>query len=211
MQDALTMASIQHVLYRNVDRVGAACLSFPCNTLGAMITSTEGLFRQTIYWPLQMLAQCFQGEVVDCYVAGPTFTCHHPRTFPGIVDVDEGGQEIENAAQRELMMAFENLPYLDACATYDRPSRRLSLSVVNRHETEAIETHVQILGATVRGTKRIGGACGQQLTAASVKVENSLDQPDSVCPAPIEELKVTNDFRIVFPARSHTVFYLDAE
>jgi len=203
LQDALTMASIQHVLFRNAHDVAMACLSFPCNTLGAVKANAQGAFRQTIYWPLQLVAEYFADEVVDCFTSCPTFTCRHPKTFPGIVDVDEDGQEIQNAAQQELMMDFEDLPYLDTCATYDREHGRLILSVVNRHETESIEADVQVLGTQLTGT-----VTGKVLTAGSVKAENSFEAPDNVIPTPISEFAAANQFTYTFPPHSHTVLRL---
>jgi alpha-N-arabinofuranosidase len=200
LQDALAMASIQHVLYRNAERLGAACLSFPVNTLGAIMTGDAGMFRQTIYWPLYFAAKYFAAEVVDCFVNGPTFTARHPRTFPGIVDVDEAGEELHNAEQRTLFMDFENLPYLDACATFDRAQNRLVLSVVNRHETQAIEADLQVLGSQMSGTAR-----GEVLTAASAKSENSFEEPDKVKPQPVAPFAVSNQFGYTFPARSQTI------
>lgn len=200
LQDALTMASIQHVIFRNARNVAMACLSFPCNTLGPIRANSQGAFRQTIYWPLQFVAEYFADEVVDCFTTCPTFTSHHPKTFPGIVDVDEAGQEIENTEQRALLTDFEDLPYLDTCATYEKEQNRLVLSVVNRHETEAIEADVQVLGAQLSGT-----ITGKVLTATSVKTENSFEAPDNVVPVPIAEFTAGNRFTYIFPPHSHTV------
>jgi alpha-N-arabinofuranosidase len=200
LQDALAMASIQHVLYRNADKLGAACLSFPINTLGAVMTNDDSIFRQTIYWPLYFAAKYFAAEVVDCFVDCPTFSARHPRTFPGIVDVDEAGEELHSAEQRTLFMDFENLPYLDACATFDKAQNRLMLSVVNRHETQDIEADLQVLGMPLSGM-----ACGEVLTAASAKSENSFEYPDEVQPQPIASFAVSNQFGYTFPARSQTI------
>jgi alpha-N-arabinofuranosidase len=204
LQDALTIASIQHVLFRNAARVGMACIAQPINTLGVVMTNAESAFRQTIYWPLYLIAKYFARDVVDCFVDCPTFSCSHPRMFPGIVDVDESGEEMHNAEQRALFMDFENLPYLDVCTTFDKTQNRLVLSVVNRHETEAIEADIQILGAPISGS-----ANGEVLTAASAKTENSFETPDAVTPAPIAPFAASNNFAYTFSPRSHTVINLE--
>jgi len=200
LQDALTVAGIQHVLFRNAQTVGMACLALVCNTLGPIMTNADGSFRQTIYWPLKFVADYFGRDVVDCFVRCPTFTCRHPKTFAGIVEVDAAGQDIDNQATRELMAEFPDLPYLDVCTTVDQAARKLILSVINRHETETMETSVQIIGDRVLGT-----ATGHLLTAPSVKTENSFENPDAVVPVPVQEFSVANDFTYSFPAHSHTV------
>lgn len=206
LQDALAMAGIQHVLFRNAKNVGMACLSFPVNTMGAVMSNTEGAYRQTIYWPLQFVAEYFADEVVDCFTNCPTFTCRHPKTFPGIVDVDATGREMETETQRALMTDFEDLPYLDTCVTFDSKEGRLVLSAVNRHETESIEAGIQVLGSTVDGF-----AEGRMLTAGSVKDENSFNNPDNVTPRNIEPIRAANEFTYSFPAHSHTVLVLQTQ
>jgi alpha-N-arabinofuranosidase len=205
LQDALTMASIQHVFLRNADRLGAACLSFPTNTLGAIMTSDSGLFLQTIYWPLYFAAKYFCQDVVDCFVNCPTFNASHPRVFPGFVPVDEGGEEKPTDEQRTLFMDFENLTYLDACATFDKTQNRLVISVVNRHETQDIETDLEVLGAQIAGM-----ACGEVLTAPSIKTENSFSDPDAVRPQAIAPFVASNRFSYTFPAKSQTVLCFDS-
>lgn len=200
LQDALAFAGIQNVLRRNADRVGMACVSMVANCLGPILTSQTGAFRQTIYWVLRLVADYFAEEVVDCFVQCPAFTCRHPKHFAGVIDVDSEGREIETETRRALMWEFEGLPYLDVCTMVDRARSRLVLSVVNRHETEEIETRIEILGSRISGT-----VTGDVLTARSVKAENSFEYPDAVTPAPISEFPAANEFTYRFLPHSYTV------
>jgi alpha-L-arabinofuranosidase len=151
-----------------------------------------------------MVADHFGDTVVDCFVDCPTFTCRHPKHFAGIVEVDEQGKEVESEVQRSLRREFEGLPYLDVCATMDGRHGRLTLSVVNRHETEVIEASVQVLGRPVRGT-----VAGEVLTAGSVKAENSFESPATVMPRAAETLPAGNEFVYRFPPHSYTVLRVE--
>ena len=104
------------------------------------------------------------------------------------------------------MKDFEGLPYLDVCSTIDKQRNKLVLSVINRHETETIETIVQIIGDRV-----LGPANGQVLTANSVKTENSFETPDAVAPVSIQEFDAANEFTYSFPPHSHTVLNFDLQ
>ncbi len=203
LQDALTLAGIQHVIFRNASVVGIACLSMITNVLGPIMTSPEGAFRQAIYWPLKFVADYFAEDVVDCFVSGPTFSCRHPKHFAGIVPVDAEGRDIENEMQKTLTVELSDLPYLDLCCTVDRAKRRLCISAINRHETESIEGDLQILGDKITGQ-----ATGQFLTANSVKTENSFQSPDAVAPSATNPFPASNAFPHTFPPHSHTLLAL---
>jgi len=206
LQDALAIAGIQHMLHRNAETVGMACLALVCNALGPIMTNEASAYRQSIYWPLKLVADYYGELVVDSFVDGPTFTCRHPKHFAGIVEVDEQGQDIDGAVGKAIMNEFAGLPYLDVCTTIDSEKRKLVFSVINRHETEPMETSVQILGGTVGGQ-----ATGQLLTAPSVKTENSFDNPDAVSLVAITSFAAANEFNYTFPAHSQTVFSFDLQ
>jgi len=206
LQDALALAGIQNVLFRNAPVVGMACISEVVNVLGVLRASPTAAYRQTIFWVLKMVADYFAPDVVDCFVKCPTFTCRHPKHFAGIVEVDAEGQEIETDIQKTLMQEFEGLPYLDVCAMADRDNGRMVLSAVNRHETQAIDASIEIIG------QEIGGELtGHVLTAASVKATNSFENPDAVTALPVRRRKAANAFTYRFPPHSYTVLAIPTE
>lgn len=206
LQDALTLAGIQHVLFRNADDVGMACISMAVNVLGVIRSNPNAAIRQTIYWVMKMVADHFRSDVVDCFVDCPKFTCHHPKYFAGVVEVDEEGREIETEDQKIAMMQYDGLPYLDVCTMYDKGQRRLVLSAVNRHETEPIDASILVLG-----DKLDGDLTGEMLPAESVNSINTFESPDGVQPTSIRKRSAANEFTYRFPPHSFTVLSMGPE
>jgi len=206
LQDAITLAGVQNVLFRNADVVGMACISMLTNCLGITKTSPTGSFRESVYWVLKMVGDYFADDVVDCFVDCPTFSCHHPKYFAGVTEIDEEGQEVETEMQKITSEDYEGLTYLDICSMVDEETGELILSVVNRHETETIEADIQILGKKIAGNMT-----GHMLTGDSAKAENSFDEPDAIMPVTIEERAAKNQFAYSFPRQSYTVLRLSAQ
>jgi len=200
LQDALTLAGVQHVLFRNADAVGMACYSMVVNVLGAIRANRNAAYRQTNYWVLKLIADYFCENVVDSFVKCPTFSCRHPKYFAGIVEVDEEGREVETEDQKIATEQYDGLPYLDVCTLFDSKHGRLVLSAVNRHETESITANIHVLGHKVAGS-----VTGHVLTAETVKAANTFEQPDAVVPAPIRKRKAANELTYRFPPHSFTV------
>jgi alpha-L-arabinofuranosidase len=55
--DALTVASWLHVLWRHPEKVTLATQAQMVNTIAPILTSPDGVVRQTIYWPLSIARQ----------------------------------------------------------------------------------------------------------------------------------------------------------
>jgi alpha-N-arabinofuranosidase len=206
LQDALALAGVQHVLFRNGNDVGMACISMVVNVLGLIRANPKSAFRQTIYWVMKMVADYYTSDVVDCFVDCPSFTCRHPKYFAGVVEVDEEGREIETETQKIAMMEYEGLPYLDVCTMYDKRRRRLVLSVVNRHKTQAIDANILVLGSQLNGS-----LTGETLTGKSVKTRNTFGSPDSIQPTAVRKRSASNEFTYRFPPHSFTVLSMGPE
>lgn len=204
LQDALALAGIQHVLYRNADVVGMACISEAVNALGIMHAEPSGSYRQTLWWVLKMVADHFASEVVDAFVNCLTFSCRHPKYFAGVAEVDAEGRDVDTQAQKAIIEEFTGLPYLDVCAMVDRERRRLVLSAINRHESEGIEATVEILGHKVGSALR-----GHLLTAPSVKATNTMETPNAVTAVQLPEQAASNQFSWQFPPHSYEVLVID--
>jgi alpha-N-arabinofuranosidase len=100
-----------------------ANLAQTVNVIAPIMTSPEGLFLQTIYWPLWLAANLCGPVLVDCWA-----------------DV---------ATWRVEWMAGVEVPYLDVVATLDEERGHLILSVINCHKTDDIEAELVLLGVDV--------------------------------------------------------------
>ena len=84
------------------------------NVIAPIFTSDQGMYLQTIFYPLQLFALNAKGKSLELFV-----DCSKYKT-----------------------PRFDEVPHIDASAAYDNGS--LVLNVVNRHKTEAIEVDIDL-------------------------------------------------------------------
>jgi alpha-N-arabinofuranosidase len=117
LEDALLVGGILNSLIRNADRVKLACLAQLINVIAPIMTSPNGLFRQTIYYPYSWALQFARGSVLNLLVESP-------------------GYEVAGMGQ---------VPYLDVAGTISAEDGKVSLFVLNRDlsKAHAIEVNWQ--------------------------------------------------------------------
>ncbi len=120
VRDALADALFIHMMQRHCNTVKMGNLAQMVNVIPAIVAEPEGMFRQSIYWPLWLGANVCGRTLVDCWAEAEEWSVDF---------LPDGG-----------------FPYLDAVATLDEAGERLVLSVVNCHESEDIEAQVTVLG-----------------------------------------------------------------
>lgn len=108
LEDALVVATFLNSFIRRADIVKMANLAQLVNVIAPMITTKEGYYLQTTYYPLQLFSKYCRGVSVNPFVECETY-------------------ETEN---------FKNVPMLDVSASYN--SDELVLNVVNRSENKTI-------------------------------------------------------------------------
>jgi alpha-N-arabinofuranosidase len=114
LEDALLVGGLIITLLRNADRVRLACLAQLVNVIAPIMTNSNGLFRQTIYYPYNWALQFARGNVLNVLVESPTYEVN----------------------------GMDQVPYLDAAATITA-NRETSLFILNRdlsnsHEIEVV-------------------------------------------------------------------------
>ena len=103
LEDALLVGGFLNTLMRNAGRVKLACLAQLINVIAPIMTNSNGLFRQTIYYPYNWALQFARGSVLEVLVESPTY------------DVSGMGQ----------------VPYLDVVAT-TADDGKVSVFILNR-------------------------------------------------------------------------------
>ena len=121
LEDALVIAGFLNVFVRNADVVKMANMAQLVNVIAPVFTSEEGMFKQTIYYPLQLFANHVKGTSLDVFVDCETY------------DTDEFFIGLG-----ESKTIRKNVPYLDVSATYN--NGEVILCVVNRHKDQAVTT-----------------------------------------------------------------------
>jgi alpha-N-arabinofuranosidase len=119
LRDALWAASVLNVFQRMGDKLTMANIATMVNAIGTIFTSDQGMFPQTIYFPMKLYRRECGSQALACKVESPTFSSK----------------------------SFQDVPYLDVSPTLDTARKVLSVAVVNRHATEPIRTTLVIQNA----------------------------------------------------------------
>jgi alpha-N-arabinofuranosidase len=125
LEDALVIAGFLNAFVRNADVVKMANMAQLVNVIAPIFAEEDGVFKQTIYYPLQLFAQhVTEGQSLDLFVDCETYDTE--QFFLGLG---------ESQAQ------LSDVPFLDVSATY-QDDGDLFLCVVNRHRDQAITTEL---------------------------------------------------------------------
>src|SRR5437764_3520744 len=111
LEDALIVGGMINTLLRNSDRVKVACLAQLVNVIAPIVTNSNGLLRQSIFYPYSWALQFARGSSVNLLVESPQYA------VPGM----------------------DHVPYVDVAATYNAESKDFSVFVLNRDLSKARE------------------------------------------------------------------------
>jgi alpha-L-arabinofuranosidase len=115
LQDALAIASFLNSLVRNAHIVKMANIAQLVNVIAPMMITNDTLWKQTIYYPLQLFATNCYGSSLAPFVQCDTFNTDR----------------------------YKGVPYLDVSAAFNSKSRTLVVNVVNRHPVKSIEASIE--------------------------------------------------------------------
>jgi len=123
LEDALVIAEFLNVFVRNADIVKMANMAQLVNVIAPIFTNEKTLFKQTIYYPLQLFAQNVFGTSLDVFVDCDTYDTE--EFFLGL---------------GETTTIRKDVPYLDVSAAYN--NGQVTICVVNRHRSESITAEI---------------------------------------------------------------------
>jgi alpha-L-arabinofuranosidase len=123
LEDALVIAGFLNAFVRNADIVKMANMAQLVNVIAPIFTNEEGMFKQTIYYPLALFANNISGTSLDVFVDCETY------------DTEEFFIGLGESTTRQT-----DVPYLDVSATYK--GDEVMICVVNRHKDKAIKTDI---------------------------------------------------------------------
>jgi alpha-N-arabinofuranosidase len=153
LEDALVIAGFLNGFVRNADIVKMANMAQLTNVIAPIFTNEEGMFKQTIFYPLALFANNVRGTSLDVFVESATYDTD--EFFIGL-----GEQTTQQS----------DVPYLDVSATYQGDGT-VFINVVNRHRDEAIATDIIAQEGTFRGPFEV-----YEVNGPDVKARNDFDQ-----------------------------------
>jgi alpha-N-arabinofuranosidase len=121
-EDALAMGMFFNSFFRHADTVKMANLAQLVNVIAPIFTNKQGLFLQTIYFPIAEYARQKNTVALDALVQSPTYQPEGRRA----------------------------LGYLDVSVTHDVKGKRLFVNALNRSSKNAIATRIQNVEGALR-------------------------------------------------------------
>lgn len=162
LEDALVIAGFLNGFIRNADVVKMANLAQLVNVIAPIFTNKTGMYKQTIYYPLQLFAENVKGTSLDVYVHCKTYNTD--KYYLGL---------------GERQDQFNNVPYLDVSSTYN--NGEVVINVVNRNKDQAITTDILSEKGVFKGPFKVYQVDGPNVKASndfnhtSVKTESKPD------------------------------------
>jgi alpha-L-arabinofuranosidase len=184
LADALAVATYLNVFVRQSAVLRMANLAQLVNVIAPIVTSPDGLLRQSIFYPLQLISTATQEVAVDTFVDSGTHA------------------HADRAGERWPYRVADLGPFqlLDVAATRDAQSRRLTISVVNRDPEQALDTRIRLDGARAAGPLVV-----HEVTGDHPEASNSAAEPDAVTTVTVERERSGGELDIRFPPHSFTL------
>ncbi len=147
LEDALVIAGFLNGFVRNADIVKMANMAQLVNVIAPIFTNEKGMFKQTIYFPLELFANNVFGTSLDVFVESDTYD----------TDQFSVGMGERTTVQRDV-------PYLDVSATVQQDGT-LTINVMNRHRDEPITTEIIAQEGSFRGSFEVFEVNGPDVKA----------------------------------------------
>lgn len=130
LSDALGFGTWLNIFIRKSEVVGMANLAQSVNVLSPLMTSKEGITKQTTWFVYELFCKYMKG-----YLIAAQLTC----------------EEYTGSTKQNFCRATMRTPYLDVSACYDEEEGMANLAVVNRH----LETNMEVKLGGVSGKVQV--------------------------------------------------------
>lgn len=133
LEDALVIATFLNSFINHAHIVKIANMAQLVNVIAPVFTNEKEIFLQTIFYPLQLIANNSKGTALQLFTASPTYESKRLGT----------------------------VPYLDTSAALDNGT--LVINVVNRHKDQAIETEIDLQDKRFAGPVEVAEVNGPDI------------------------------------------------
>jgi len=120
LEDALVAAQWLNVFLRRADVLKIACIAQIVNVIAPILTRSDSLLKQTIYYPLLVFSQMASGNSLDLFVESPRY------------ETDQ----------------FGDMPLLDVSSAHDEAAGTNAIFIVNRSLTQRMPIEIRWQDAT---------------------------------------------------------------
>lgn len=110
LEDALVVAQWMNVFLRKSDVLKIACLAQIVNVIAPILTTTDAMLKQSIYYPIMLFSQLARGKALDVKVNAPMYNTK----------------------------LFGEMPLLDVSSSHDEETNTNAIFIVNRSQAESL-------------------------------------------------------------------------
>jgi alpha-L-arabinofuranosidase len=147
LEDALVTAIQLNTFIRHASTVKMANIAQIVNVIAPIFTGPDGLVLQTIFFPFEVYSRTCGQLALDPWWEGDTFC---------------GGE-------------YKGVRTLDISATLNKIKKELALYVVNRSQSQEMETMIKLTSGSFKGNIKI-----YTVNGPNVKAENTFTSPHQV-------------------------------
>lgn len=110
LEDALVVAQWLNVFLRKSDVLKIACIAQIVNIIAPILTTTDDMLKQTIFYPFMLFSRMASGNSLDVHVAAPMYETKQ----------------------------FGDMPLLDVSSSHNPETNTNSIFIVNRSQTDSL-------------------------------------------------------------------------
>ncbi len=114
LEDALLVGGLLNTLIRNSDRVKIGCLAQLINVIAPIMTNSDGLFQQTIFYPYSWALQYARGAALNVLVESSTYE----------------------------VKGLDPVPHLDVAGSYDSSDGSVVAFILNRDLSKSHDVEI---------------------------------------------------------------------
>jgi len=114
LEDALVIAQWMNVFLRKSDVLKIACIAQIVNVIAPILTTTDSMLKQSIYYPFMLFSKLANGNSLDVKVDAPMY-------------------------ETKL---FGDMPLLDVSSSHNAQTNTNSIFIVNRSQTESLPVDI---------------------------------------------------------------------
>ncbi|KAL5361666.1 Arabinosidase C [Aspergillus floccosus] len=120
LSDALAVAVYLNVFVRKSKDLGMCCIAQSVNVISPLMTTKDGITKQTTWWPLYLFSRYMRGWTISAHLSCSTY---------------------EGETSPKWVRGVKDTPWLDVSATLGEDGY-VNLAVVNVHDEKGIETQL---------------------------------------------------------------------
>ena len=139
LEDALVVALWMSVFLRRSDVLKIACLAQIVNVIAPILTTTDSLVKQTIFYPFQLFSQYARGAALDVHTKSPLYATQE----------------------------YGDMPLLDVSASYDAEDGQCAVFLVNRSQSDPLPAELTWQGTAPKAVTAIYQLTGADPKAAN--------------------------------------------